>query len=348
MKKISQKCMLALIMTFAYSCNLPETTVTNIVHPDGTVTRKIEIRNSGKNFNPSDIQVPLDSTWIIRDSMEINVKGDTAWVRRGEKVYERVDDITKDYQVDSGANRNISRHAEFRKRFRWFNTHYRFSEIIDKAIERGFPITDFLSKEELHWFLSPDKFTSQKKNGPDSLKYKAFSDTVEKKAEKWLYKSLVSELIFEFERLTKGKDDSGMVVDSLKAHENDFIRLLEEDDEKIDSLWSNGILLQRYAGGAHAVKFMADADSAINLAVENIFIDFREYTVQTVMPGKLTVTNGYIDSSGIVIWPVKSDYFLTQTYEMYAESTVNNIWAWICTGVLILFVLAGVILKRKS
>lgn len=348
MKKISPKLLLTLILTFAYSCNMPDTTITNIVHADGSVTRKIEIRNLSNNFNFSDIQVPVDSTWSIRDSMEISSKGDTIWIRRAEKLYDRVEEISKDYQADSGSNRNISRHAEFRKRFRWFNTHYRFSEIIDKEVEQGFPITDFLSADELEWFYSPDNFTSQKKNGPDSLKYKALSDTVDKKTEKWMLKCLVSEIISEFERLTSGKEDSEFLADSLKTHQNDLIRLLMEDDEKIDSLWSSGILLQRFSGREDAVKFLADADSAVNLALDNIFIDFREYSVRTKMPGKLTSTNGFIDSSDMVLWPVKSEYFLTQTYEMYAESQVRNIWAWICTGVLILFVLTGLILKRKS
>jgi hypothetical protein len=335
-------------MAIAYSCNMLDTTITNIVHTDGSVTRKIEMRNGSNNFNFSDIQVPVDSTWSIRDSMEINSKGDTIWIRRAEKLFNRVEDITMDYKADSGSNRKISRHAEFRKRFRWFNTRYMFSEIIDKKIERGVPITDFLGGDELEWFYSPDNFTSQKKNGTDSLKYKAFGDTVEKKTEKWLLKCLVSEIISEFKRLTSGKEDSDFITDSLKSHENDLIRLLIEDDKKIDSLWTNGILLQRFSGREDAVKFLADADSAVSLALEKIFIDFREYTVRTIMPGKLTVTNGFIDSSDVVLWPVKSEYFLTQTYEMYAESQVRNIWAWICTGVLILFVLTGLLLKRKS
>jgi hypothetical protein len=63
------------------------------------------------------------------------------------------------------------------------------------------------------------------------------------------------------------------------------------------------------------------------------------------MPGKLTSTNGFIDSSQILIWPVKSDYFLTESYEMWAESRVPNAWAWIVSVLFLLFVLAGVIIR---
>ncbi len=42
------------------------------------------------------------------------------------------------------------------------------------------------------------------------------------------------------------------------------------------------------------------------------------------MPGKLIGTNGFIDSSQVLLWPVKSDYFITEQYEMWAESKIPN------------------------
>jgi hypothetical protein len=44
-------------------------------------------------------------------------------------------------------------------------------------------------------------------------------------------------------------------------------------------------------------------------------------------------------------WPVKSDYFVSEPYVMWAESKTTNTWAWIVTGAFLLFVLAGMILK---
>ena len=55
------------------------------------------------------------------------------------------------------------------------------------------------------------------------------------------------------------------------------------------------------------------------------------------MPGNLTGTNGFIDSSRILLWPVKSDFFLTQKYEMWAESKVPNTWAWVVSGLFVVF-----------
>ena len=46
--------------------------------------------NAKKRFKISDIQVPDDSTWTIRDSIEVGKKGDTTWVRRAEKQFKTV------------------------------------------------------------------------------------------------------------------------------------------------------------------------------------------------------------------------------------------------------------------
>ena len=66
------------------------------------------------------------------------------------------------------------------------------------------------------------------------------------------------------------------------------------------------------------------------------------------MPGKLTGTNGYPDSTRNLLWPVKSDFFVTDKYEMWAESKTTNRWAWIVSGVFLVFVSTGIVVKKKA
>ena len=63
------------------------------------------------------------------------------------------------------------------------------------------------------------------------------------------------------------------------------------------------------------------------------------------MPGELIGTNGFIDSSQVLMWHVKSDFFMTEPYQMWAESKTSNLWAWIITGVFLLFVATGLLIK---
>ncbi len=345
MKRKSLKLAISFILVMIVSCDEPETVVTDVVHPDGSVTRKIEMRNMENKFKIKNIQVPFDSTWTVRDSLEIDKKGDTTWIKRAEKFFASTVELNKAYQADSGNNREISRRTEFTKKFKWFNTEYKFAEIIDKELPNNYLITEFLNQEELKWFYSPNDIKHEKLSGTDSLKYKAFNDTVSKKSDRWMLKCLASEWITSFVKLTEGKAGNDLTVESLKKREDDLVKLAEIDDEKFDSLWNNGIILKEFLGEANALKFKTEADSAANLASERIFVSFHNYSVRILMPGKLTGTNGFIDSTGIMLWPVVSEYFLTQPYEMWAESKTSNKWTWIVSGVFILFVIAGIIFK---
>ena len=339
----SLKLAVLLILAMIVSCDEPETVVTNIVYPDGSVTRKIEMKNQENKFEFSDLQVPFDSTWTVKDSIEINEKGDTTWVKRAEKHFKNTGEINKDYMTDKGANKGISRKAEFSKRFRWFNTEYIFAEKIDKSMLYGYPISDFLNKEELEYYFSPASLKNEKQNGPDSLKYRTFEDTISHKTDRWISKNIVSEWIGEFTKLTEG--DGEIKIENLKEREDELVNLIDVNNPKFDSLWANGILLGEIIGAAKAEKYKIEADTAITKVINRLLVNFKEYSVRIVMPGKLIGTNGFIDSSEVLIWPVKSDFFLSNPYEMWAESKIPNRWTWIVSGLFLIFVIAGILFR---
>jgi hypothetical protein len=345
MKNIRLKLTVFFLLLTVMSCDDPVTVVTDIVHTDGSVTRKIEMRSIKNKFEKSDLQVPFDSTWIVRDSMEIDKEGDTLWVKRAEKTFINVEELNLTYKNDSGANKQIMRSAHFSKKFRWFSTEYRFSEKIDRTTEFGYPLSDFLSSEELHFYYAPDSFQEEKLNGADSLIYKALKDTIEVKTEKWSMKNLIDEWVGDFTRLIAGNAKGSLSADSLRMREDEFVKMCEGNVDKLDSLWSNGILLRNLIGVENAERYKTEADSAIETATERIWIDFKNYSVRIAMPGKLTNTNGYIDSSHVLEWPVKSDFFVAENYEMWAESKVQNRWAWIASGIFLLFVITGVVIR---
>jgi hypothetical protein len=348
MKKINLKLCLLLVLMAVVSCDEPETVVTNIVHPDGSVTRKIAMRYSNKGLKKSDIQVPFDNTWTVTDSLEVGVKGDTIWIKRAEKLFKNVDEINYGYKNDSSTNGKVLRKAYFSKRFRWFNTEYRFSEIIDKQIPDAYPVSDYLNEEELKYFYSPDYIRFNKESGADSVRYKAISDSLNKKTDHWTIKNIAAQWIKEFSRLTAENGGPGLSLTSLKANEDHMVKVIEENDAEFDSLWKNGVILKEFIGEKDAFKFKTEADSALDLAVKRYLFDFISYSVRIVMPGKLTGTNGYIDSTRNLLWPVKSDFFITEQYEMWAESKTTNVSSWIVSGLFLVFVSIGILVKKKS
>lgn len=345
MKNKSLKLIVSIIIMIIASCDEPKTVVTNYVHPDGSVTRKIEMRNTQNKFEKSEIQVPFDSTWIVRDSIEIGAKGDTTWIKRAQKDFKNTDEINLTYKNDSGPNKAFSRKADFKKSFKWFHTEYRFAETIDKKMSGGYLLKDFLNGEELAYFYSPDELKQSKENGPDSLRYKKMTDSINIKTDYWITKNITAAWINEFSNLTKDRKDSSISRTTLKSREDEFVDIFNLNKDRWDSLWDNGILLNKLIGETNAVKFRPEADTAMTHVINQYFVNFKEYSVRIVMPGKLIGTNGFIDSSQVLLWPVKSDYFLTEQYQMWAESKVPNPWAWIISVVFVLFVLAGVIIR---
>jgi hypothetical protein len=345
MKGKTTKAGLLLILIAAFSCNEPKTIVTNIVHQDGSVTRRIEMRNNENKFEISSLQVPFDSTWIIKDTLVIGEKGDSTWVKTAEKFFKNAEAINEFYRTDKGANKDLSRKAGFIKKFKWFYTEYRFSEWIDKKMNWGYPVRDYLGKDELLFFYSPESINDEKLKSTDSLKYKALKDTMDIQQERWELKNIASEWINEFSKLTEGKGRSDISKESLKAREDQFAGIIRKYEPKFDSIWEKGIILKEFINEANAAKYRKEADSAMSIATNRYFVNFKNYSVRIVMPGKVIGTNGFIDKTEGLFWPVKSEYFLTEPYEMWAESKVSNPWEWIVTGIFLVFVITGLLLK---
>lgn len=330
------------------SCEEPETVVTNYINRDGSVRRVIEMRSFENDFTVSNVQVPYDSTWSVRDSAELfDENGDTLWVRRAEKTFPNSDELNLEYKNDSSCNGWISRSVSLKKHFRWFNTEYRFSENIGKLMEFGLPLQNFLNEEELSFFRSPEYSVEELKDGSDSLRIRSMRKIIDEKAEVWLIKSMISEWIGQLGILAEGKAEQ--LVSELRSKEPDIYDLIiNKYSHNFDSLWEAGVIQTHLMGDENARRFRNESDSAISIATGYVLSDFKEYSIRIVMPGKLTGTNGFLDSTKVLLWPVSSDYFLTEPYEMWAESKETNIWAWVISGLFLLFVLTGVIIRTMK
>jgi hypothetical protein len=300
------------------------------------------MRNKKNNFKPSSLQVPYDSTWITKDTLEIGPKNDTTWIKRAEKFYKNVNEINSEYLSDKGGNRKISRNASFTKKFRWFNTIFRFSEKIDKSLLYGYSLEDYFTKDELDFCYLPESVSLEKLTGSDSVKYKALSDTIETKSNRWFWFCTASEWIEEFTKLTAGRTGMELSRETLKAREKEVV------DTLLKNMSSDSALINNFLGESNYMKYRAEADSSTEIIRRHLDtnIEFLKYTVKFIMPGKIIGSNGFLNREGELIWPVKSEFFLSQPYEMWAESKIPNSWAWVVSGLFLIFVLTGVIIRK--
>jgi hypothetical protein len=331
-----------MIMLIMSSCERPDALVINIVREDGSVSRKIILTHSKDEFDLDDCQVPVDSTWNITREYDISEKGDTTYTLTALRDFNSVEEMNLMYDSYSGANAGMNRKAEFRKKFRWFSTHFYFNEHIDRAIE-GIKPRDFFSNEELNYFYMPEKLVELAKEGPDSSHIKeAILNPLEEKTEQWIGSSLARALVNKIIDTVRANPEIKIDTASLRQKEDDIAASILFDDmgdeQLIDSLLGPGFY---EAHRALNDTLVSEIEKGFSVALET-----ASYLLQTIMPGELIATNGYIDEDANILWEVKGETILSSDYNMWAESRVRNTWAWILTGLFLVFVISGFVIRK--
>lgn len=328
---MKRKLFVSLVLLMAIiSCEGPETTVTNIVGRNGSVLRKAEMKYTREKLTMADFNVPVDSSWNLKDSIAFSAKGDTTWFLFAEKLFGSADAINEAYLADTGKNSSVTRTATFKRKFKWFTTTWYFAEKCEKSLLHGYPINEYLTAEEITFMNLPNKKSDELVMGPDSLEYRSLIDSLQLHTEQWMVRSLISEMIEDAGVLCESSGKDSLTTEILRSHESDFYRLAGEDADLEE-------ICTAVLGDSLYAKFKPEIDSA--LVLTDIKFDrswlFEDFTMQIVMPADLKSTNGYSMSDGTLAWPVTGNHFLTEDYIMYAESRDINYWAVIVTLLLL-------------
>ncbi len=350
MKNIALKCIIACALLLAGACK--ETTLINIVHTDGSVTRRIEERDSeNRLFAASDYLVPIDSSWSIKDTFELNENKDTTWLQIAEKTFSSVDGINSLYAADSSTNREFVRQASFSKKFRWFTTVYTYTEKVEKILDHGYDPADYFSGEELEYFYLPESVAGARENGPDSLHVREVEAQTDTIGEQWMGMSLVSEWTIEFAELAAKRTGWEQDKQALEGKETalfDQLKVFASDSTKNGNPETvvNKVILV-VLGDEFCKKYKPEIDSSLADVMTKFgeAMSFHGYDIKTVMPGELVETNGFITDKGEVLWGLKMEHFFSRDYEMRAESKTTNHWAWVVSGIFVAFVAGGLVLR---
>ncbi|WP_258104433.1 hypothetical protein [Marinoscillum sp. MHG1-6] len=358
MKKVIT--LVVLLLLLAFSCG-QETRVINVVHEDGSITRTVIIKADAKDYLQFDrMAVPIDSTWQIRmDTLpgKINGEGDdgdSILYLEATKHFESVDEINQTYTHDSSANKRFSRKAAFAKRFRWFTTVYRYSETVGRIYQLEVPVANYLSTEEQEFFNLPNSVKSALLTGKDSTHYHALSDSLEDHFDVYFWNTSIRQWVSIFFDHFGDDPNLTMTKSDMLAKEEEVMSYLIENrfGENVDSIFLVSFGQPFY----DAFKTEIDSTTALLEVASEPFFESLGYDMEIRMPGKVIGTNGYLLEKDTVdgvgqglLWTVEGSRFLTEDYEMWVESRVNNYSLWVVTGIFIGFISIGLVrLKRKS
>ncbi|MCA1756073.1 MAG: hypothetical protein LC649_01260 [Bacteroidales bacterium] len=332
---------LILIVLLVQSCGGPEALVINRVNSDGSIDREVILTYHKDEFDLEECQVPVDSTWDITKVMDVSQKGDTTWTLTARRHFASAADITEEYRSFGGSNERLNRSASFIKSFRWFTTHYTFSETVEEAMG-GYTPEEWFSAEQLYLFYMPDGMVDDLTSGSDSIYYRARIDSLDKEQEKWWLASLTSVFIDEVIRLGRemGAKPDTAFLSGKRDLLRDFVFNLEDEKSFIDTVFG----MEFYKTN----QILVDSAMAVSEERFNIALESDDYSIQIVMPGTLVGTNGYPDAENGILWKVNGECFLAGDYVMWAESGETNWWAVIVSAAFVLFVFLGFILRIKK
>jgi hypothetical protein len=342
------RALLLFCLVLLCSCKY-KTHVINTVHKDGSVSRKVVMWNKSDYFEPQYFAVPIDSTWKMEITSQVNEGKDTVWILTAEKNFRSVEELNRAYEYDLGGNRGLKREAYFSKRFMWFTTVYRFSEKIDRAFPVSCPMSDFLTAGEIDYYRLPGNVRNDLESGPDSTLYKTRRDSINAKLDHWEWTCEFRQWTEIFYSLYGNHPDLHISKEEMKENIPRMIEyILEKEDA--DSLFKD-VLGEEFA---HTFKNEIDHSVSILEEMDNNYTSGRDYDLEIRMPGRIIASNGSAvtdpgaGNAGGILWTVRGRYCLTQDFEMWTESRVNNYYIWLITGLFILFVAGGFIIYHRK
>lgn len=359
MKKINIKLIflfiLALFLGGCYDGN-PSFSILTKVNSDGSCERTLVVKDiESKNLTSENLPISIDSSWNmtfqidsvqIKDGDDLKMKIDTTYFFY--KKFESVELLNEDYADTGNFYSPINRSIEFRKKFRWFYTYYEYSETFGNLLS-GEPMSNYLTEEELYALIS-DSDTLPLFEGLDSIEIKNKKDSIDENYGTWISKTYfnayfealqnqlnASEVLISYkEPLDSYKDtlykefagkfdydDLYDLADSL-LHANGKIRLLRENKDSLMTSVYDKMELWEY-------WFFADP-----------------FDQRLIIPGELSYANADSIKGDTLLYTFRFQRFLTENYEMRAESRIINKWAFYVSGAIILLALITLIVGRKS
>ena len=141
-------------------------TITTRIRPNGSIERTLLIEGGDSTLLKGDyssvmkgsLPVPHDTTWDITTGRDIRSAPDTTldtiYYYKAVKVFHDDDALNRELNRDTLMENNVTRQVKVEKRFRWFNTFYRYAETYKQIFPFvRIPVTDYLSEVELKLYL---------------------------------------------------------------------------------------------------------------------------------------------------------------------------------------------------
>jgi len=355
-------------------------TITTRILPDGSIERTMLVEGGDSSLLEGDfssvlkgsLPVPHDSTWEITTGYQIKSTSDTTrdtlYYCKAIKVFSNSDELNKELNWDTLRESQVTRQVKVEKRFRWFNTFYRYAETYKQIFPfTRIPVTDYLSDKELELYhagdgefyyspetnellLKKDTLTRNALSKSDSASMNKIKESLEKKYEEWMFASIFEDY---FDAVKVALDKSGTMkpAETDKTHDrlwSIFKDQVESDSSEL-STDSSYFPLLKFASGFYQVDtgILHQANRSglddFNWRLNHMGDVGESFTNMAIMPGVIISSNSTTINGNTVSWEFDADLFNEKDYTLLAESKKVNKGPVIVTGAFILMLLIGLV-----
>jgi hypothetical protein len=320
-QKIWMVSSLIIISVFLSSCR--EIRTSTKINADGSCQRTVVMEGDSTYSLNGSYPVPRDSSWTVvyddkSDPKTYTITKSFPSVKRMNREYSRP-------KPDTLMQLRLS--MRLQKKFRWFHTIYRYSEIyhtINPFPE--YPVSDYLTPEELQlYYLDEDTLD------------------LDDKVDNWLTESMLQEFLSGLYAAADSLKDTGITKKMIESRKDTLIQVLKSDLSD-DELPGQILSIFNSSGNESMKKFVTSIIQEMNRKNEFIFDLTGNYTNQVIIPGLVLDTNAKTLEGNTITWQFESRHFLFEDYEMWVESRVVNRWAIILTGVIGILLIVSLVL----
>jgi hypothetical protein len=320
---------LIIISVFLSSCR--EIRTSTKINEDGSCQRTVVMEGDSTNSLNGSYPVPRDSSWTVTYDDKSDPK--TYTITKSFRSVKRMNQEYSRPKPDTLMQLSLS--MQLKKKFRWFHTVYRYSEIyhtINPFPE--YPIYEYLTPEELQlYYLNEDTLD------------------LDDKVDDWLSNSTLNEILSRLYAAADSLKTMGITRGMIESKKDTLFHMLKSDIPD-DELPKKVLSLFDRSDNETMEEVINSIIKDINRKNEFIFDLTGNYTNQVIMPGLVLDTNAKTLEGNTITWRFEARHFLFEDYEMWVESRVVNRWAMILTGVIgimliVTLVLGSLFLKDK-
>ena len=321
------------------------------INPDGTVFKRVTAIGDSSDIYANPFTFDVNYGWSVSYDTEIDtIKGDTLYVAIAERTFKSAIEAQQTfYRENDTIVQRENVYMTLQQRFRWFFTFNTYRE----TFEQRFPfkwvsIDDYLTDEQFAYVFRRD---TSLVDVYSKKELSQFEEELKRKFGEYHFTSCSYEYINLIETYAKennysftekAKQDVERFILSKMDYELEFLsvkRLIPKVDSIIGAKWVSDAYRKHYF------------DMFSNVCSNGVvlwFIDNEdEFTVEVDVSGVVYDTNASTVEGNNVVWSFPGNIFQVKDYNLIVKYRTANIWAFVLTGLIIVFLIGWLFRLKK-